>query len=108
MGYYTSYNLDVHKGNKGIWEILENLSHDDFAGLEYAVYSDGECVDSVKWYDHEADMKELSKQFPDIVFQLHGEGEEAGDIWYKYFKNGKMQECHAKITYDEFDESKLR
>jgi hypothetical protein len=52
-------------------------------------------------------MKEVSKQHPDIVFELHGEGEEAGDIWYKYYKNGKMQVCKGHITFDEYDESKL-
>jgi hypothetical protein len=42
------------------------------------------------------------------VFELIGEGEEAGEMWKKYFKNGKLQTCKATITFDRYDESKLR
>ncbi len=60
-----------------------------------------------KWYGHEKDMKAFSRHFPDLVFKLEGRGEEPGDLWVKYFKNGKMQRCHAKITFAPFDENKL-
>lgn len=108
MGYYTSYYLDIHEGELPIHNILENVTEDDFEFLGYAIDEDGDSLDSTKWYEHEADMREFSRRFPDYVFKLHGEGEESGDVWYKYFKNGRMQECPAKITYDEFDESKLK
>lgn len=61
-----------------------------------------------KWYDHEEDMKIFSKRFPTIIFKLEGVGEEPGDLWVKYFKNGKMQKCIAIISYEEYDESKLK
>lgn len=107
MGYYTSYELKVLEGDLTIQEILEQVGS-EFEGLNYAIDEDGDCLSECKWYEHEAEMKSLSEKFPDIVFSLHGEGEESEDVWYKYFKNGKMQECYAKITYDEYDESKLR
>lgn len=108
MGYQTLYTLSVHEGEETIEEILFNESEDTFNGLYYAVYPNGEPMDAVKWYDHENDMLELSKSYPFIVFALRGEGEEGGDIWYKYFKNGKMQHCPAKITFDEYNAEKLR
>lgn len=46
--------------------------------------------DGLKWYDHEKEMKQLSKEFPDVLFKLHGEGEDKYDIWDKYFMGGKM------------------
>ena len=38
---------------------------------------------------------------------LKGEGVDPGDIWQRYFKNGKTQLCEAKISFDEYDENKL-
>lgn len=105
MGYGTRYNLTVHEGDKCIEDILEE--NEDFNGLYYAFDEHGEGIDEVKWYDHDEDMIELSKKYPDIVFSLKGDGEEQGDSWYKYFKSGKVQECYAIIKFDPYDESKL-
>ena len=57
---------------------------------------------------NDEEMLELSKHFPDTVFCLHGEGEESGDLWYCYYKNGKSQYCPAQIVYEEYDEAKLQ
>lgn len=100
MGYYTKYNLniiseDVHlleEAKKKIYEISE---YNDFN-------------DTIKWYDHEDDMKELSEIYPETVFELSGEGEDNGDIWKKYFLNGKMQIAKAKIVLSEFDPNELK
>ena len=54
------------------------------------------------------EMIELSLQFPNALFQLYGDGEENGDTWYTYYKNGKKQYCPAKITYDKYDENELK
>jgi len=107
MGYYTDYTLETHKSKMNISDILGNLSENDFGGLNYAIDVYGEYYESVKWYDHEDDMKKLSLKFPDVIFKLHGEGENSGNLWDKYFKNGKMQTCYAVITFDDYDESKL-
>lgn len=62
----------------------------------------------IKWYEHEKDMRWLSLKTPNIVWSLHGEGEETGDLWQKYFKNGKMQVAQARIEYDDYDEKELK
>jgi hypothetical protein len=98
MGYYTRYEVEIKPDSNEIREAIEENEYMNYA------FDGNEC----KWYEHEGDMKELSRQFPDALFKLTGEGEEAGDLWHKYFKNGKMQSCYAKIVYDEFDESKLK
>lgn len=105
MGYYTRYDLKVDSQDEKLWEFLEN---DETASNYGSLISfvNGQS-DSCKWYDHEEEMKDVSKKFPDVLFTLEGEGEESDDIWKKYFKNGKMQSCYAKITFDEYDESKL-
>ena len=61
------------------------------------------AADEVKWYDHEIDMKALSKQFPDFLFELRGQGEENADIWLKWFFRGKMQGGKAKIVMPVLD-----
>jgi hypothetical protein len=64
--------------------------------------------DSVKWYDHETEMKAISLTYPGVLFTMKGEGEEAGDIWTKYFIDGKMQVSRAEIKIDGFDPGKLK
>ncbi|MGG1641835.1 hypothetical protein ACIFQM_11175 [Paenibacillus sp. NRS-1782] len=100
MGYSTDYSVELTPDLPEVRQAIED--EDDLA------FAIGECADSCKWYEHEADMRVFSKRFPDVLFQLSGDGEEAGDIWRKYFRNGKMQNCPGQITFEPFDESKLR
>ena len=107
MGYYTEYNLkiegcDFEKATEVIEELRESSD-----GAEYALNEVGESAENCKWYDHQKDLKEFSKKYPDLVFELNGEGEESGDIWKKYFQNGKVQLCNAVIVFPEFDPRKL-
>lgn len=113
MGYLTTYQLkwDVKKfQSKTTWDEISTeieLRQDAGTDFFYAVDSNGRSSDSCKWYDHEKDLAEFSKIYPDVLFQLSGEGEESGDIWKKYFVNGKMQRCPVEMTFEPFDETKL-
>lgn len=55
--------------------------------------NDGECSlfggEGAKWYDHEIEMIESSKNHPDTVFVLDGMGEDSGDVWRKFYFNGR-------------------
>ena len=64
--------------------------------------------EACKWYEHETHMREISDQFPEVLFTLTGEGEESGDLWVKYFSGGKMQHCPGVMTYEPFDENRLK
>lgn len=59
----------------------------------------------VKWYDWKQEMTDLSRAFPDLVFKVHGCGEESGDVWDAYFCAGKRQDCTA--TFEPFDPTKF-
>lgn len=101
MGYYTRYKVT---------SLSEGINNEQVEELVLAVVEakyGNPFEDECKWYDHDVHMKEVSRQSPDIIFKLHGEGEESGDVWYKYYKNGKVQKCNAIITFEDFDESKL-
>ena len=120
MGYYTNHNLKIHKidneeinNNEDLNEKLEDKineaisSHEDMSYAVGSVTEDWYC-DSCKWYKHREDMIEFSKLFPDVVFELEGEGENSGDVWKEYYKNGKYQYCPAKITFDEYNHDELK
>ena len=109
MGYNTAYTLKTHNSKYLISDILTEIKAAalDFDNLFYAVDGNGETYDSIKWYDHERDIIKLSKLYPDVIFDLYGEGEDNEDIWHKYFLNGKIQRCPARIAFDNFDEQKL-
>lgn len=100
MGYYTNYELEVDQ------EVLGDLDTEMKSATEYEGWHEGKLY-SVKWYSHEDDMRLLSAKYKGVLFTLRGEGEGSGDIWVKYFRDGKMQEARAKIVYDPFDPSKL-
>ena len=109
MGYRTDFDLSVSGFNRLQYKEIENIlcsSELDPFGYMLRLF-EGETVYELKWYDHEKDMKQLSSLVPSVLFTLEGRGEEQGDLWIKYFKNGKMQVAKARITYDDFDESKL-
>jgi hypothetical protein len=122
VGYYTNFTLDWdgsasetkpchHCGGTGKLIVADAVQ--EFIEHEPFCYGNIEPInanleDSVKWYDHETDMKRLSERFPDVLFTLKGEGEEAGDVWVKYFKGGKMQTSKAEIKLDTFDPKKLK
>jgi hypothetical protein len=99
MGYYTLHQLEIVKGNDGVTDYEKEIS-------ELSEYAD--CFsDSIKWYEHETDMRVYSLKHPNTLFKLSGEGEESGDIWAEYYLNGKMQKVYAEIVLAPFDESKL-
>jgi hypothetical protein len=119
MGYFTNYNLNYRleaDDSRHIYEVEEEIhkameefepqSGNTRSGWLRDVYNDN--TDSTKWYNHEDEMREFSKQFPDVIFELSGEGEESGDLWTKYFKGGKMQKCQAKIVIPPYDARELK
>lgn len=135
MGYYTRYKISVQgkpfseKEQKEIAVLkaqanllkgqMKEVALAGIAEKEKRIIVDPEQLvnevigynafeDSIKWYEWKEDMLKISKRYPLTIFVLHGEGEESGDLWKAYFLNGKMQKADAKITYDEFDESKLK
>lgn len=121
MGYYTHYELTWDPSQtvrKKCPTCLEDtlLTDEVFETMKKIFpmpIGDAEDIDAafeepLKWYSHENNMRELSKEFPGVVFTLKGEGEEAGDYWIKYFRNGMMQHEALDLKLPEFDEEKLK
>lgn len=93
--------------NDRVQQVLAKEKERNAGEYMHGIESDGSSADTCKWYDHVKEMAEFSKKFPDVLFILSGEGEESGDIWRKYFLDGKVQVSKVKIEFDEFDQDKL-
>lgn len=108
MGYYTFHTLSILNADEGMeGQIIEEF-REECEEAEYALEDDGSGTQSTKWYDSDRDVARFSRKYPELIFKLHGEGEENDDLWNRYFVDGQMQVCEAKITYDEFDPAKLK
>lgn len=99
MGYYTRHELTI------LGDVNYTIDH-EIEISKLAEYSN--CFDDeIKWYGCENDMKKYSKKHPELTFLIEGEGEDTGDVWKAYFKNGKMFKTKATMTFESYDESKL-
>lgn len=118
MGYYTSFHLDVYQHDDWIGERkdFQAIPDDICDELEkeidrIGVFEDGNILDGywgyAKWYRSDEDMLKLSTKFPDLLFILHGDGEDSEDLWNTYYHNGASQHAQALITYDDYDPKKL-
>lgn len=116
MGYITNYELSVEDRlveNRDIeFDVSQAISNflSFSQGARYALDEDGGTREGCKWYEHDDDLKNFSKQpeYKDVLFTLSGTGEEGGDLWKLYVMNGKAQLAKAKMTYDAFDEKLLK
>jgi len=115
MGYCTKFEIEI-EGEGDHWvtgvdrdgnrvEVNIGIDHDvvlqeikDLSG-----YDDPFDSDIYKWYDHDEHMREISARYPTLLFTLHGEGEECGDLWCAYYQGGKCQRELAKIEYGRFN-----
>ena len=92
MGYYTRYDLRVLKNileeADNSAEVIAELRKEN-ESAEFAIDENGEAQDDCKWYDHEEDLKEFSKKYPEVLSELSGIGEEHEDFWKGVFQEWK-------------------
>lgn len=107
MGYLTRYILTIEDAGPYSEEIIIKYMKTEWVAADlaedYWEEETGTFGDTLKWYDHDSDMWELSDKFPRAVFKLHGEGEESGDIWTNWYKNGKSHRWTPVIKEPDFD-----
>lgn len=111
MGYHTYFTLSVIGANRTdqerIREMLANLGVLGYAlqeesGTEYG------AKDPVKWSGCDGDMLEVSREFPQVLFSIHGEGDNNGDIWESHYLGGKTYTQPAIITIPPFNPALLK
>jgi hypothetical protein len=125
MGYYTYYELGVHHKRdkyavnsvdcygvdttiiKEMARKLDSIMHGEHSYIDAEPNNFEDVLyESMKWYDHDNDMRELSKLYPDYYFTLRGSGEEWGDWWQKLFRDGELLGAvEGDVIYPDFDVS---
>lgn len=81
MGYNTLYKIETYPD-------VFTAKAQEYA-QENHYWWDGEPV---KWYDFEDDMKVFSKDNPQLIVIISGQGEDRGDIW-------KLAMCKGKTVW---------
>lgn len=120
MGYYTDYDLVAYyyRNDPCCSQVITGNLHGDLLNaVEKEVeqmhildkgYEKARWYVNAKWYEYESDMCLLSSRFPDVMFELSGQGENTEDMWISYFYQGKTQHCPAIITFESLDLKKMR
>lgn len=106
MGYLTLFEITYSEKTKEIKKYAKELS-DENINNDGFYYND---EDYVTWYHYERDMLQLSKEFPDVLMTVKGQGEDDDDRWIQYFKGGKytnQKMATITIVYDEYNENDL-
>lgn len=97
MGYYTTFGIshiegDFEEYEKMLAELADSTGYSDIT--EETLYA--------KWYDCKEDCLAISKKYPDILFQVDGEGEDSTDFWSCRFKNGIFDYVAGKVQIPKF------
>ena len=84
MGYYTYLSVEIDREEPTVEQVAEAVADvakdTDVAFWRSALTGETE----VKWYDGTADMKQVSRRYPEAVLTLRGEGEDPDDRWVEY------------------------
>lgn len=89
MGYYTRY--DISNNSEDVREAL--VIQSGYGCLE---------SDSIKWYDWANDIKAVSLRYPGTEVHVSGEGEESGDIWKAFAKDGLVYRAEVVLEYGPY------
>ena len=102
MGYYTKFDIKItgiDNANQAV-QIAKEYDLQDYKISNYetslTAFYDG------KWYDWVKDSVALTQNYPRILIEIHGEGEESEDIWKARIRNGECEIVQAKIVFDDF------
>ncbi|QJD50847.1 hypothetical protein KNV00_gp172 [Streptomyces phage Bmoc] len=107
MGYYTDFRLSVEGSGPVYDKLMEQkdkviISPGDY-DWNFGRWVSDHYTENAKWYDWESDMKSFSLEWPNVLFILEGSGEEPGDMWKAWFRNGAMRKIEAKIVFETID-----
>jgi len=102
MGYYTYFEIAIAAGDESLLDSEKFAEYfDEVTGYNWPLTED------IKWLNFEADIKHISGSYPDILFEIWGDGEDYEDKWHAYACNGELEVVYAEYTYPEIDYKKV-
>ena len=94
MSYNTSYSFDYNHDSVG----------DEFPNAFMNITGYGvDDIGYITWHDCQENMLRLSIMYPEVMFELCGEGSDGDDMWRTRYKNGKSNTVRAEIVFPEFE-----
>lgn len=105
MGYNTEFSLQTTTRSLKEYRQIENQKQSDNPDPDWynkifpaLVLGDGRA--GGKFYDHPQQMSDVSKEYPDEVFILYGNGDEPDDIWREAYQNGVRYSGRTLLIYE--------
>ena len=98
MSYITYFNFELIEPDNH--ELAEQIQREITAeAFEMAVDKldpwNSVFDDGMKWYEWHSDCLAVSRRHPEALFLITGDGEESGDVWACFFRNGRSEEHRA-------------
>lgn len=109
MGYRINFTLNILDNTEVQIDETAVIAQlrSECTRAAWALEEDGSSRVETTWDTIDEDLKAFSLKHPTLIFEMYRMGDSDDDRVYTYYKNGKMQECPATITFDDYDESKL-
>jgi hypothetical protein len=107
MGYYTKFTIKV-SGADNENQMTKFAKEMELYDYEIVGENGPELFASFedKWYDWKKDFEKCTKNFPRMLVEIEGKGEDAEDIWMARIRDGESEIIYAKIVFDEFKKIK--
>lgn len=111
MGYDTYYDLEIYRIKNDGRITFDPVPIKDWPSLNMVVEENSdiwfllnEGDGDMRWYEHEIDLCELSKNHKDLMFKLKGDGDNSLDIWQKCFNDGLCWSWQLEVVIPEISE----
>lgn len=102
MGYYTKFKVEVtgtkdEKESVYLCYLLKIIVMYNIYNEKIRENSFSFDIEEAKWYEYDEECTKFSKDHPHITINVHGKGEESGDVWKARYRNGDSE----RITLPE-------
>lgn len=113
MGLHRYFTLSLLHVDKAPRRTLLRIVKDIEKVMDYQPFTDddGDAFRTgydISWYDVDENMSLISSNYPDVVIALNCDGGSDEDYWISYYKNGLVQTCFRQVSYEDYDETKLK